>query len=422
MLTDAQIRKAPAKERDYKLADERGLYLFVTRTGAKSFRMKYRFARREKRLTFGLYPEVTLNEARERRDEARRLLRDNRDPGLELQKAKRDSHASAERTFEKVAREWFGNGSSRWSEHHAADVLRSLVRDVFPEIGALPIAHIDTATVLATLRKIEKRGAIETARRVRQRMSDIFVYGISEGITKDDPAAIVTRAMKPLPKKGRQPAVTTLEEARDVLIQAEQAKASPVTKLASRLLALTTVRPGVILNLEWAGEEFEDLDGEAPLWVVPSARMKLRKDRKEEERFDHMVPLSRQAVEIIATLRRLTGRCRFAFPNHRYSHQPMSENAIGYLYNRVGYHGRHVPHGWRAAFSTIMNEKAEREGRLTDAKVIDLMLAHMPKDKVEGSYNRAAFLARRREIAQEWADVLLADMCPASELLVGLRK
>lgn len=429
MLTDSQARKAAPRDRDYKLADANGLYLFVTRVGSKSWRMKYRFGLQEKLLTFGRYPEVSLTEARDRRDEARRLLRDGNDPAIEKKKARLAAIAQAGQTFQKLALQWHANETPRWSPVHAADVLRSLERDVFPEIGSMPIAQIDTPTVLATLRKIEARGAIETARRCRQRISDVFVYGISEGHAKGDPAAIVAGALKPLPKKGRQPAITDLVEVQKVLYAAEDAAASPITKLASRLLAITIVRPGIVLGAEWT--ELKNIDWEiepgpgtnpSALWHVPSARMKLRLDKKDDPEFDFFVPLPWQAVDVLRAARRLTGRGRLVFPNHRSSARPMSENAIGYLYNRGGFFGKHCPHGWRAAFSTIMNEKAEREGRLTDGKVIDLMLAHVPKDKIEGAYNRAAYMPRRGEIAQEWADLLLDGIMAASNLLEGPRR
>jgi integrase len=420
MLTDVQARKAAPQDRSYKLADEKGLYLYITKSGSKSWRMKYRHAGQEKRLTFGLYPDVSLAEARDRRDEARRLLRDNIDPALEKRKAKLVVLAQAGQTFEKVARQWHDNVKGTWSEVHANDVMNSLVRDIFPEIGSTPIALVTTPMVLAAVQRIEKRGSIETARRCRQRISAVFGYGLSQGICEGDPAAVITKALKPLPKKGRQPAIVSLEPVRAVLIAAEDAAASPVTKLASRLLALTAVRPGVVLGARW--EEFEDLDGDKPIWRIPAARMKLRLDRKDEVAFDHIVPLAPQAVDVIRVVRRLTGRSPFVFPNQRHSHRPMTENAIGYLYNRVGFHGQHVPHGWRAAFSTIMNEKAEREGRLTDSKVIDAMLAHVPKEKVEAAYNRASFTDRRREIALEWADMLCEGLNRAEDLLYGPRR
>jgi integrase len=259
-------------------------------------------------------------------------------------------------------------------------------------------------------------------------MSAVFVHGISTGLCGADPAATVTKALKPAPKQTRQPAITDIEKLRDLLKAAEASGASPVTKVASRLLALTAVRPGVVRGTAWTEIEGVDWDSEHPeetetgLWRVPSSRMKLALDRKDEVAFEHLVPLSRQALEAIAAIRPLTKRLPILFPSNRHLHRPLSENAIGYLYNRCGYHGRHVPHGWRAAFSTIMNERAERAGRPGDRAVIDLMLAHVPSNRVEGAYNRAAYMHRRREIAQEWADLLTDGLCPAAELLKGPRR
>ena len=285
----------------------------------------------------------------------------------------------------------------------------------------MPINQIDAPLVLAALRKIEGRGSLETAKRVRQRMSAVFIHAISEGICPGDPAALVARAMMPARKRSKQPAIADVEALRDLLRVVEASGASPVTKIGSRLLALTAVRPAVLRGASW--EEFEGIDwgaGKAesptPIWRIPSRRMKLVLDRKDDASFEHVVPLSRQAVEALLSIRPLTGRYSLVFPSERHSHRPMSENAIGYLYNRCGYHGRHVPHGWRAAFSTIMNERAERAGRAGDRAIIDLMLAHVPTNRVEGAYNRAAYMERRREIAQEWADLLLDGLCPAGEL------
>ena len=428
MLSDLKARQAKPGEADYKLADSGGLYLLVTKGGAKSWRLKYRFAGKEKRLTFGRYPEVSLVEARERRDQARRLLREMRDPAVETMKRRLAAEASAVATFEKVAREWHEFQSPRWVPVHASDVIRSLENEVFPHLGSVPMKEIDAPLVLAVLRKVEKRGALETAKRVRQRMSAVFVHGISTGLCDADPAAIVTKALKPAPRQTRQPALTEIEMLRDLLRAAEESGASPVTKVASRLLALTAVRPGVVRGTAWSEIEGVDWDSEHPeetatgLWRVPSSRMKLALDRKDEVTFEHLVPLSRQALEAIAAIRPLTKRLPILFPSNRHLHRPLSENAIGYLYNRCGYHGRHVPHGWRAAFSTVMNERAERAGRPGDRAVIDLMLAHVPSNKVEGAYNRAAYMERRREIAQEWADILTEGLMPAADLLRGPRR
>jgi integrase len=200
-----------------------------------------------------------------------------------------------------------------------------------------------------------------------------------------------------------------------MILSAEEDHARPITRLGLRMLALTAVRPSELRGAQWA--EFEDLDGKLPLWRIPSARMKGDLDRKDEVSGDHLVPLAPQAVAVLRALWPLTGAGPLAFPSNRHPHRPMSENAIGYLLNRAGYHGRHVPHGFRAAFSTIMNEWAERHGDAHDRKVIDLMLAHVPKDKVEGAYNRAAYMPRRRELACLWSDIL-CDGLPDPVVLV----
>jgi integrase len=428
MLTDLKVRQAKPRDTDYKLGDAGGLYLFVAKGGTKSWRLKYRFSGKEKRLTFGRYPEVSLAKARDLRDEARRTIREHRDPAVEAQKRRLLAAAAAEATFERVAREWHEMQTPRWVPIHAADVLKSLEQEVFPHLGSVPLKEIDAPLVLAVLRKIERRGALETAKRVRQRISAVFVHGIATGACSDDPAARVMKALRPAPKKRRQPAITEIEDLRGLLRKVEASNATPVTKLASRLLALTAVRPGVLRGVAW--DEFEGIDwesahpedAEAPLWRIPSERMKLVLDRKGDTAFEHLAPLSRQAVEVLAAIWPLTKRLSIVFPGTRHLHRPLSENAIGYLYNRVGYHGRHVPHGWRAAFSTIMNERAERGGRSGDRAVIDLMLAHIPPNTVEGAYNRAAYMERRREIAQEWADLLTQGLVQSRELLQGPRR
>lgn len=280
----------------------------------------------------------------------------------------------------------------------------------------LPIAQITPPLVLGVLREIEARGWIETAKRIRQRISAVFVYAIAQGVAAADPAEKLGAVLKPL-RKGRQPAITELVPLRKMIITAEEDYARPITRLALRFLALTAVRPSELRGAKW--EEFEDLNGTGPLWRIPSARMKGDLDRKEEAGGDHLVPLTAQAVAVLRVLWPLTGSGELLFPSNCHTHRPMSENAIGYLLKRAGYHGHHVPHGFRAAFSTIMNEWAERHGKEHDRKVIDLMLAHVPKEKVEGAYNRAAYMPRRRELAKVWAD-MLSDGLPDPGTLIEL--
>ena len=403
LLSDAKVRAAKPRPKPYKLTDGNRLYLLVTPSGGKLWRWNYTYDDKQKSMAFGAYPVVSLADARARRDEAYTLLCEGRDP-MTARKLKVEQNMEASRnTFERVAREWHETVKPQWAAVHADDVLRSLVRDVFPGIGALPISELTPPKVYDVLRAIEDRGSIETAKRVRQRVSAVFVYAMAKGMAKTDPAERLGDALKPL-RKGRQPAITNLVRLRAMINDAEGDYARPITRLALRLLALTAVRPNELRGAQW--EEFEDLDGRTPLWRIPAARMKGDLDRKEEVDGDHLVPLSRQSVAVLRALWPLTGEGAMLFPSSRHGHRPMSENAIGYLLNRAGYHGHHVPHGFRAAFSTIMNEWVEREGKDHDRKVIDLMLAHVPKEKVESAYNRAAYMPRRREIAQLWADML----------------
>jgi integrase len=412
MLTDTACRKAKPAEKPYKLTDGGGLHLYVTPAGGKHWRCRYEFGGKEKLLSIGPYPGVSLADARTAREDAKATLRDGRDPSVakKLDKAKVANNDAV--TFEAVAREWHTLNKPRWTPVHASDVLRSLERDVFADLGALPIREIHAPVVLKTLRKIEARPAIETARRVRQRMSEVFVYAIASGRAETDPAALLQSALVPL-VKGKRPALTELDDVRAMLAKFESEPAHTVTKLAHRLLALTAVRPGTLITTPWS-----ELDAlEEAVWTIPAARMKLIKKRKNEEDYDHLVPLPAQALEVIDVLRSITGGGPFAFPNTRHVHTPLSENAIGYHLNRVGYRDKHVPHGWRASLSTILNERYP-----ADHAVIELLLAHREENESKAAYNRAKHLQRRRELLQIWADLILVDAVPAQSLLMTPRR
>ncbi len=414
MLNDAKLRGARPREKAYKLTDSHRLYLEVKPSGGKLWRWNYSYGGKQKSMNFGIYPMISLLDARAKRDEAYAVLCDGHDPAV-LKKLRIEANQEAGRqTFERVAQQWHENAKSQWAAIHAADIIRSLERDVFPTIGALPITQLTPPLVMGVLREVEARGSIETAKRIRQRISAVFVYAIAEGITKDDPAEKLGAALKPQ-RKGRQPAITDIVPLRKMILAAEEDYARPVTRLALRFLALTAVRPSELRGARW--DEFEALNDLAPLWRIPSARMKGDFDRKEEMEGDHLVPITPQGLAVLRALWPLTGSGELLFPSNRHTHRPMSENAIGYLLNRAGYHGHHVPHGFRAAFSTIMNEWAEREGKEHDRKVIDLMLAHVPTGKVEGAYNRAAYMHRRRELATIWAG-LLSDGLPDPMALI----
>lgn len=434
MLTDAAIRKAKPRDKDYKLADSGGLYLFVTKAGHRSWRLKYRFADKEKRLVLGSYPDLSLVEARDMRDDAKRMLRDGRDPVIEAKKRKLANVAQMENTFEKVGRQWYADQVARWKPVHAADVITSLERDVFPAIGGLPITDIDEPLLLATLKKVEARGSIETSHRLLQRCSAIFKYGKGLGACRENPAADMKVSLKAVPPARRWPALTDIDEIQALIRAVDCSASHPITRLASRMMALTAQRPGMIRTAPWS--EFEGIDwdkpdelADRPLWRIPAARIKLMLVLREDEVFEHIVPLSHQAVEVLRVARLLSGRGPLAFPGARSGLEPLSENAVGYLYNRIGFKGRHVPHGWRSSFSTTMNGLVERshpgaDRLLIDRLIIDLMLAHIPAG-MSGSeliYNRAAYMERRRELAQKWADLIMEDQQPALVLLSGPRR
>jgi integrase len=391
MLTDIAVRKAKAADKPYKMGDGKGLYVLVMPAGGKSWRMDYRFDGKRRTMTFGRYPDVSLVEAREKREAARKQLSDGIDPGAEVEAPPPPA------TFEAVAREWHALNTPRWKPSHAASVMSQMEQDVFPVLGSKVIDTINAPMVLAALRQIEARGAIDTARRLRQRISAVFVFGIASGICSDDPAAIIMRAMAPMKIAGLRPALTTIEEARQIIAACDAADGTANVKLAMRLLALTSVRPGEVLGAAW--DEFEGLDGDAPLWRIPKERMK----GELGAQYEHWVPLSAQAV---ATVKAVPRKGALLFPNRRSPRLPMTGEALSALLSRAGYRGRHVPHGWRSTFSTLMNHVVERQGRIEDRAIIDLMLAHMPRSGVEHLYNRYAYMDRRREIAQAWGDLL----------------
>ena len=276
MLNDAKLRGAKPREKAYKLTDSHRLYLEVKPSGGKLWRWNYSYDGKQKSMNFGIYPMVSLLDARAKRDEAYAVLCDGHDPAV-VKKLRIEANLEAARqTFERVARQWHENAKSQWATIHAADIIRSLERDVFPAIGCLPITQLTPPLVMGVLREVEARGSIETAKRIRQRISAIFVYAIAEGITKDDPAEKLGAALKPL-RKGRQPAITELTPLREMIMTAEEDYARPVTRLALRFLALTAVRPSELRGARW--DEFEELNGKLPLWRIPASRICHSPDR-----------------------------------------------------------------------------------------------------------------------------------------------
>lgn len=417
MLTDLACKKAGATGQEYRLGDYKGLYLLVTAGGHRSWRMGYWFAKKKKRLVLGAYPEMSLQEAREARDAARRLVAQGIDPAVDKKQRQAARLVQAHATLRAVAEAWLEEQTPRWNGKHAKNVREALERDIFPQLGSVPIGEVTKAMVVQRLKAIEQRGAIETAKRHRQRIEEIYAFAEASGYDVANPAR-VRSSLKPLVRR-RWPAITTIEDLRQMLWTVEKAPAHPVTKLASRFIALTAVRPGVVQTLPW--DELPDLDDPDPLWVVPADRMKLSVERKRDAAFDHVVPLARQSVELLRSLRILTGRGPLAFPSSLSMRRPISDSTVSKLYRDNGYRDRHVPHGWRSSFSTIMNERAMAAERAGDRTVIDMMLGHQ-QDGVEPIYNRSAYLPRRRELAQEWANLLLEGLPPASALLTGARR
>lgn len=434
MLTDKAVRAAEVRGAAYKLTDGRGLHLHVSASGHKSWRYKYRFDKKERLLTLGVYPEVSLANAREKRDEAKRILREGRDPRHSVKRSKLVGDSDASMSFESVARAWHALQLGRWKPVHADDVITSLERDVFPHVGAMPLDEIDKPTLLSVLRKVENRGAIETARRIKQRVAAIYRYANAKGAKLDNPATDINDALKPLPPAKRYPALVRVDEIRAMIGDIDRAGASPVGRLAARVLALTAQRPGMVRLMEWgdiSGIDWGDVDAVSndAVWTIPADKIKQELHLRSDEAFTHSVPLSSQAIDALRAVRWLTGRSPLVFPGARSGLKPISENAIGYLYNREGYKGRHVPHGWRSSFSTIMNEQAERElgadvRLLADRLIIDLMLAHTPKgmSASELRYNRAAYMPRRRELAQRWADLIMEGAISAAEIIESPRR
>jgi integrase len=394
MLTPAAVKAAQPMARAYKLFDTGGLFLFVAPSGLKSWRVKYRRAGKENLATLGQSPGISLPEARAMRDALKARIKAGGDGQQRVMAT----------TFEQLARAWHTHQAPRWSTVHAGDVLASIERDVFPQMGNKPISDIDAPAVLELLELVEGRGCLATAKRVRQRLSAIFAFGIARDLCATDPAAILGRAMQPARPARPHPALVSIEECRQLLADAEKMAAPCLVKLASRFLALTAVRLDAVRGMRWG--EIKGMNTGEPIWRIPPARMKLAKVKKDDDRFGHMVPLSAQACQVLhevlvllqPPLHKLPPADMLVFSRGA---SPVGEGAIRQLYIDAGYRGRHVPHGWRASFSTILNEAMPAE-----RAIIDRALAHTPKDKVEAAYNRAEQMTRRRAIFDQWGTML----------------
>lgn len=418
MLTDSACRKAKAGEKDYKLADAHGLFLLVRTNGSKLWRLKFRFANKEKQLAFGSYPEISLTAARNKRATARALLDQGIDPSLDKKRRKAEALAATLDSFERVAKAWHEIKAKTLSPRYAKQVLERLENHVFPKIGTLPIKAITPPMALEVIRAIEARGSHDMAHRVVNHMSDVFVWAIASGIAEQDPAGTIRKAVAPTDAKLR-PAMTKIELARSVLSKTEaMADAHWSTLLASRLLALTAARPGVVQLAERS--EFEDLDGKHPIWRIPASKMKLTRRRKRDVTWEFIIPLARETVAVVKAALATSQSPTWLFTGIGGKDKPISDSTISALYRDAGFRGIHVPHGWRATFSTIMNERAAVQGHKNDRATIDLMLAHT-QEGVEPIYNRAMYMPRRRELAQQWASMLMEGLPAPATLLPDQR-
>lgn len=389
-LTDTACRNAKPKEKPYKKADGGGLYLHVTKEGAKYWRLKYYFLGKEKLLALGIYPIVSLQEAREKRDNAKRMLDAGQDPGLAKKEKKRQTLERHQNTFEVIAREWHENQLNKWSPTHGLNVMRRLEVDAFPYIGQRPIADIDPPELLDVLRKIEKRGALDVTARVKQICGQVFRYGIATGKCERDPSSDLRGALKV--GKVNHFACLELKEIPDFLgaLEKNNARLFARTQRAIKMLMLTFVRTNELINATW--DEF-DLDNAT--WEIPGWRMKMRNP--------HIVPLSRQVIEILKEQKEETGHLNtnWIFPSQPKPKDPMSNNTILFAIGRMGYKGRMTGHGFRAlAMSNIKEKLGYRH------EVVDRQLAHAPSSKVDRAYDRAQFLDERRKMMQEWADYI----------------
>jgi integrase len=392
-LTALAVRNAKARDKTYRLAAGKGLYLQVEPTGAKYWRLKYRYAGKQKMLGLGVFPDVSLSAAREAADDARKLLANGVDPSAQRKVQKITQQLSAENTLKAVALEWIGLKRQEWAETYTAKVQLRLENDVFPWLGDRPINSITALELLAVLKRIAERGTLETTHRIRRHLSQIFRYAIIDGRVERDWAADLQGAL-PLPLKRNFPTITDPDRIGELLRAIDAYTGTYITRAALKLAPMVFTRPGELRWAEWA--EFDLNKGE---WLVPGSRLKARKAQKMVAEA-HVVPLSRQAMAILNDLHSLTGAGRFVFPGERSAKRPMSENTVNAAFARMGFKGEIVQHGLRHMASTALNEAGWSE----DA--IERQLAHKDKNAIRDIYNKAQYLKERREMMQAWADYL----------------
>lgn len=384
-ITDIIARNAKPKDKPYKITDEKGLYLHVKPNGGRYWRYKYYFGGKEKVLALGVYPEISLKEAREKRDEARKIHKEGIDPSKDKKDKKLQYMLKHENNFLAVAQEWHDVWKAGRTPRHAGYVMRRLEMDVFPVLGERPINEITAPEMLAMLKKIEGRGALDITHRAMQTCGQIFRYAIVTGRASNNPTSDLKGALK-TPSKNNY-AHLEASELPEFLSKLAIYDGSIQTCLAMRMLLLTFVRTGELRGAQWDEINFEKAE-----WRIPAERMKMREQ--------HIVSLSRQALKILEELKPLSGHSIYVFPSQNNPHKFMSENTMLYALYRLGYHSRATIHGFRATASTVLNEHGFR------ADVIERQLAHGERNKVRAAYNHAQHLPERKEMMQWWADHL----------------
>lgn len=382
-LTDTKVRQAKPGPKPYKLTDGNGLFLLVNPNGTRYWRLKYRLAGREKLFAVGVYPEISLAQAREKALEARRLIREGQDPVAERKRQRAATVASSAETFQAIAEEWITSRAGIWSATYREAIQSALAANLYPQIGTHPIRSITVPVMRESLLLMERRGALAALRKVRMWASQVFRYAIATGRADIDPAAPLRGTFKAHKPKNFA-AVTKAQEFGELLAKIRAYDGSVVTRAAMLLMAYTFVRTQELRGAEWS-----ELDLESATWRVPAERMKMGEE--------HIVPLSRQALQALKELQLLTGKSRLVFPNERNPQKPMSENTVLYALYRLGYHSRATGHGFRSSASTMLNELG------FDPDVIERQLAHRERNKVRAAYHRAEYLLERRDMMQRWA-------------------
>ncbi|HHQ6617143.1 TPA: tyrosine-type recombinase/integrase [Serratia fonticola] len=384
-LTDAKVRALKPRDKPYRLGDAGGLYVEVATNGSRYWRMKYRVAGKEKRLAFGVYPDVSLADAREKRDAAKKLLAAGGDPSETKKAEKLAQKLNLENTFEAIAREWHQTKADRWSLRYRDEIIDTFEKDIFPYIGKRPIADLKPMELLEALRKMEKRGALEKMRKVRQRCGEVFRFAIITGRANYNPAPDLASALA-TPKKEHFPFLTA-QELPYFLKDLSGYTGSVITKTATKIIMLTGVRTQELRFARW-----QDIDFDKGLWNIPVEVMKMKRP--------HVVPLSTQVVELFSSLKPITGGYPLVFIGRNDQRKPISKESINQVIELLGYKGRLTGHGFRHTMSTILHEQGY------NSAWIETQLAHVDKNSIRGTYNHAKYLDGRREMLQWYADYM----------------